>query len=85
MDNLPDVRELVVGFCGQSPMQQYNQIAVVNRSFNITWRRQNLFYRNQLTNSAMTAARQVVNGGDVILNLLDLADISSVQLQARFT
>ena len=35
-----DIRDIVVGFCDPSPGQKWNQIAVADRRFNTTWRRQ---------------------------------------------
>ena len=44
MDNAlwdsPILRDLVIRFCPTSPSMQFNQIAVANRMWNISWRRE---------------------------------------------
>ena len=76
--DMPDIRDIVVNFCAPSPGQKFNQIAVADRRFNTTWRRQ--WY--QLCTKMLRNAIQWLHpccprctGGESTRLLVDLEDV----------
>ena len=75
------IRELVVSFCAPSPELQFNQIAVADRRFNITWRGGMHMLCTRMLSSAIQiiGRRRCVSRecriGEGILLLLNLDDV----------
>ena len=75
------IRELVVSFCAPSPELQFNQIAVADRRFNITWRGGMHMLCTRMLSSAIQiiGRRRCVSRecriGEGILLLLNLEDV----------
>ena len=73
-----DSRDIVVSFCAPSPGQKFNQIAVADRRFNTTWRRQ---WYQLCTKMLRNAIRWLhpccprCTGGESTLLLVDLEDV----------
>ena len=76
--DMPDIRDIVVSFCAPSPGQKFNQIAVADRRFNTTWRRQ---WYQLCTKMLRNAIRWLhpccprCTGGESTLLLVDLEDV----------
>ena len=70
-----DIRDIVVSFCAPSPGQKWNQIAVADRRFNTTWRRQSYPLCTKMLRDAIRWFHPCCprfSGGESHLLLLDL-------------
>ena len=73
--DMPDIRDIVVSFCAPSPGQKWNQIAVADRRFNTTRRRQSYPLCTKMLRYAIRwfhPCCRNCTGGESHLLLLDL-------------
>ena len=73
-----DIRDIVVSFCAPSPGQKWNQIAVADRRFNTTWRRQSYPLCTKMLRDAIRWFHPCCprcSGGESHLLLVDLEDV----------
>ena len=73
------LRDIVVSFCPKSSQQQFNQVAVANRGFNTTWRRQTYLLCKEMLHSVIEISLEKdftkCNMPDVVLRLVELQEV----------